>query len=340
MDSELQSPTEQVGAVQRKRLFAIGAAAALVIAAAFLFAAYVFFLQAPQRNAPGAQFVITLGESPADVSYNLATHGFISHPLVFDIAFMLRGAGLAHAGGYDVSSSMSAWQIASVLSRKPSSVWVVIPEGLRKEQIAQLLGEALGWSDAQVTEFITKDTEKPDYTEGVYFPDTYLMPVGETPLQAAERLQAQFDEVFAPYAKEAIAKNIKWTTVLKLASIIQREAAGATDMPLISGILWNRLTIGMGLDVDATLQYARGDTGEGWWAPITHADEKINSPYNTYLHAGLPPTPIANPGVEAIEAALDPATTTCLYYLHDTMRQIHCATTYTQQQENVQTYLK
>ena len=224
---------------------------------------------------------------------------------------------------------------------KPPLAWVVIPEGLRKEEIAVILAQKLGWTDAQETEWITEDTATdPDYFEGVYFPDTYLIPVSETPLQVAERLRAHFEEKFAPYAAEAAKKTSNGLTALTLASIIQREAADASDMPLISGILWNRLLASppMKLQVDSTVQYARGDTETGWWAPITPADESIDSPYNTYLRTGLPPHPISNPGLDAIGAALNPASTTCLYYLHDASRTIHCAATYEEQQQNIQKY--
>jgi UPF0755 protein len=109
-------------------------------------------------------------------------------------------------------------------------------------------------------------------------------------------------------------------------------------MPLIAGILWNLLLQNMKLQIDATVQYARGNTGSGWWAPITHADESIDSPYNTYLHTGLPPHPISNPGLEAIDAVLNPKTTTCMYYLHDKNGMIHCSATYGGQLANIRMY--
>jgi len=144
---------------------------------------------------------------------------------------------------------------------------VVIPPGLRKEEIATLLTTALGWTTKQKTEWITKSTTtKPEYIEGVYAPDTYLIPVGEKPSVVATRLIAKFNEGFAPYLPEFTDKNIKWTSALTLASIVQREAANVADMPLIAGILWNRLDQNMALDVDSTLQYARGNIGAGWWA--------------------------------------------------------------------------
>ncbi len=96
----------------------------------------------------------------------------------------------------------------------------------------------------------------------------------------------------------------------------------------------------MRLEVDATLQYMRGDTGSGWWAPIDVAIKKTDSPYNTYLHEGLPPGPISNPGIDALNAVLHPEETTCLFYLHDADRQIHCSVTYEEHLRNIDTYLR
>ena len=226
-----------------------------------------------------------------------------------------------------------------ILTRPPSFIKVTIPPGLRKEEIATILGTSLKWTPDQEQEFLNASTSL-NYPEGIYFPDTYLIPPNESPATTANRLVSTFNEQFAPYQKAALAQNVKWTTVLIIASIIQREAASSSDMALISGIIWNRLNSKMPLDIDSTVQYARGDTSTGWWAPIAVSDLKIDSPYNTYTNKGLPPYPIDNPGLDAINAAVNPASTTCLYYLHDLSRTIHCADTYQEQQANVAQYLQ
>jgi UPF0755 protein len=329
-----------------KRQIIIGIIILCVAAVAALF--YMLFFSAPAHgtSAAGAtQFTVAQNAtSTAAAVSNLRTQGFIKSDWAFDIALYFRkGSGAITPGGYEISTSMNAWQIAGVLAAKPALVWVVIPEGLRKEEIAAILAQDLGWTSAQESEWINVDTTtNPDYIEGVYFPDTYLIPVSETPAQVAQRLQAEFETQFAPYAAEALKDNIKWTTALTMASIIQREAATPSDMALISGILWNRLLTSppMKLQVDSTVQYARGDTPTGWWAPITPADESINSPYNTYLNAGLPPHPISNPGLDAINAALNPASTSCLYYISDASGTIHCSDTYAGQEANIQEYLQ
>jgi cell division protein YceG involved in septum cleavage len=169
---------------------------------------------------------------------------------------------------------------------------------IRKEEIATILATTFNWTKDQKNKWISVDTATtPEYIEGVYYPDTYLIPIDETPSLVAKRLVAKFNEKFYSYLPQFTAKNIKWTRALTLASIVQREASNDLDMPLIAGILWNRLDQNMALGVDATLQYLRGDTGKGWWAPINVSAKQIDSPFNTYKYKGLPPNPISNPGI-------------------------------------------
>ncbi len=248
-------------------------------------------------------------------------------------------------GGYRLNQNMNTWQIVNKITQKPDLVWVVIREGLRKEQIAIILAEKLGWDENKKKQWLEVDTEQdPDYLEGVYFPDTYLLPVEETGTDIAKRMIANFNEKMMLLFPKFAAADIKWTTGVKIASLIQREAGGIADMPIISGVIWNRLDKGMRLEIDATLQYIKGpSTSSGlngnWWSHVDPVDKKIDSPFNTYMNKGLPPTPIANPGLEAIEAALNPAQTDCLFYLHDVNREIHCSKTYEEHKENIKKYL-
>ena len=287
------------------------------------------------------RFVIAIGQNAVDnVAASLKDAGFIDDAAAFKAAIKPGILALV-AGGYKLSKSMTEAQVAAALQDRPYMKWIIVPEGLRKEEVAQMLAQDLGWTEAVKTKWITTDTATvANYGEGVYFPDTYLIPVDEEPAKTAARMQARFNEAFAAYLPQFNQQNIKWTTGLTFASIVQREAKNDSDMPLVAGILWNRLERGMALDADATLQYARGDTGSGWWAPATAADKAIDSPYNTYANKGLPPHPICSPGTEAIEATLAPATTDCLYYLHGNDGIMHCAAAYEQHLQNIDIYLK
>lgn len=301
---------------------------------------YWQFLSAP-GSGESERFIVPLNTETQVVVKKLKNEGFIRSTFGFDIVLFLRGGVSIESGGYKISKGMNIWEVISVLRGGPYMKWVVIPEGLRKEEIADILSDALGWSENQKDEWIKKDTTKnPDFFEGVYFPDTYLIPKDEAPEKVAERMQNKFQEKFAEFAKEATQQNIKWTTLLKIASIVQREAAGKDDMPLIAGILWNRLLQDTKLEVDATVQYIRGNTEKGWWAPIKVLDKQIDSKYNTYKYKGLPPHPISNPGMNAIRAVLFPEETKCLFYLHDKSGQIHCAVSYGEHQKNIEKYLR
>ncbi len=285
------------------------------------------------------QFIVSLTATNNDIGAKLATGGYITDAISFS-AILTKEKTPVSPGAYKISNTMTVSQLNQVLHGKPYMKWVVIPPGLRKEEIAALLTKTLGWTAKQEKAWITTDTTAdPNYVEGVYYPNTYLIPLGEAPADTAKRLIAKFNENFGPYLPQFTAQNIKWTRALTLASIVQREAANTADMPLIAGILWNRLNQNIALGVDATLQYARGDTGNGWWAPITVADKQTDSPYNTYKYKGLPPHPISNPGIPAIEAVLNPTQTDCIYYLHDKNRVTHCAATYAEHQANIQKYL-
>jgi UPF0755 protein len=313
---------------------------------------------APQKGAETEKITINLTTTEAELIPKLKEQGYIRSEWAFNHVLEKKGwQGKIQPGAYKVSKGMNAWELAEVLTSEPYMKWVVIPEGLRKEQIGELIGEEFGWDQETKRKWVGNYTSmKYDEIEGVYFPDTYLIPTDETPLQVADRLRTKFNEKFQPYADKFLKANIKWTTALKIASIVQREAAGKEDMPLIAGIIWNRLLKDMKLETDATIQYARdsvihygkeptdvqlsGYATEGtWWTPIKTGDTNIVSPYNTYLNKGLPPHPICNPGLDAIDAVLNSAETECLYYLHDSSGQIHCAKNYEEHKANIEKYL-
>ncbi len=245
-------------------------------------------------------------------------------------------------GGYRLTNSMWMWTIAKKVMGKPDLVWITTNGCLRREQIGEMIGKKLGWNQTNLDAWnnVYKNMQ-PEYIEGVYYPDTYLIPTDETGAQVAQRFINHFNEVFTPYAQKFQDANVRWVTALKIASLIEREAGGVSDMPLIAGIIWNRLDKNMLLQIDATLQYTHGKNVDGsWWGSIDLSEKKSDSPYNSYFVKGLPPTPICSPGITSIAAVLNPEQTDCLFYLHDRSGRIHCAVTYEEHNINIEKYLK
>ena len=297
-------------------------------------------------SAPGKstkQEILTLDSDKKDVaSLRLEEAGFVKSMTAFEIAMTLKGSNKIESGGYYLSKSMSAWEIVDALSEGPDLRWVTVLPGMRKEQIGERLQQTFGWSNEELEKWDTVyTTQKEEYTEGVYFPDTYLIPVKENGQLIAARMINNFNDKFSDYYDKFAEKNIRWTTAIRIASLIQREAGSEKDMPLIAGVMWNRLNNNQKLDIDATIQYAKGKTDGVWWSVVTGSDiRNIDSPYNTYKYSGLPPFPISNPSIEAIDAVLSPEETDCIFYLHDKNREIHCSVTYEKHLEYIEKYLK
>lgn len=221
--------------------------------------------------------------------------------------------------------------------------FVRIPPGLRKEEVVDIYSKVLAWNDQDKEDFLNNADDTETDLEGYYFPSTYILPVDASGEEVKDKMLASFNKnvvTITDSKKYILSKNkVNIDTALKVASLIQREAAGKHDMNLISGIIWNRIWNGMSLQIDATLQYAKGREGK-WWPIVLSADKKIESPYNTYKNSGLPPTPIASPGLAAIEAAYNPTKTSCLFYFHDNDRVIHCSKTYAEHDAGVEQYLR
>lgn len=284
------------------------------------------------------EFIVNPDTPIEEVAEGLKELNFIKSEIAFRLAFAATGHDEIIEGGYKISRSQDAWTIAEAFARPPYLAWVIVPPGMRKEQIGELLQRKLNWTDAQLAEWTASTNVYRTLVEGVYYGDTYLIASDQPPAQVANRLRGKFEEVFAPYAEEASKKGLSWNEVITMASLVERESA-RTDKALVAGIMWNRLDIGMALQVDATFQYIRGESGNWWPAPRSE-DKKLDSPFNTYKHPGLPPHPIANPSLDSIKAVLHPEETSCIYYLHDMDGQIHCSATYAGQRANVERYLR
>ncbi|MGE0028192.1 MAG: endolytic transglycosylase MltG [Thermoleophilia bacterium] len=197
---------------------------------------------------------------------------------------------------------------------------LLIREGLRREDIAQLLDQEtaipgdryLALTAAGARGRRLAGTSKPTSLEGFLFPATYDITDRTTAGELVDEQLAAYDantsQVNYSYAK---SKNLTKYDVLILASMIEREVAVARERPIVAGVMYNRLKAGMRLDIDATVQYALGR----WKPELTASDLAIDSPYNTRKFAGLPPGPISNPGLDSIRAAARPAKVPYLYYV-------------------------
>ena len=311
------------------------------LVAAFIFAsgciafAYWQLLSPVAGQLRNVVFVVSQEQLDGDIPSKLLEVNLIRNVTAFQWFMTIIAPGKSVVpGGYRLNSSMSAWQIVTKLTNAPQLVWVTVREGLRKEQIGELLGTKLGWTSDQEAEWNAQKEE------GQFFPDTYLLPIDEPVSAVAQRFFDRFNEKIAPFIDQYTAKNIKWTTGVKIASLIERESGGDSDKRLIAGIIWNRLNIDMKLEIDATLQYIKGNSETGWWPRVVPADKYLDSTYNTYRHAGLPSGPISNPGLASIEAALTPEQTECIFYLHSPDKEIHCSVTYAEHVENIKNYLQ
>jgi len=308
-----------------------------IIAVLIGIAVFVFQYQfsAPQKTAKEERIVVNLTSTEAELIPKLKEQGYIRSEWAFNYVLKKKGwQGKIQPGGYNVSKGINAWELADMLVNHPYQKWVVIPEGLRKEEIVELVADKLGWGEDAKENFLN------NAEEGYLFPDTYLLNVDYTGKDVAKRMKSQFNEKAGKVLQEFADANIRHDTAIILASLIQREAANEEEMPLIAGVIWNRLLHKppMKLEIDATIQYIVGEPGN-WWRPVKPEEYKIESPYNTYLIQGRPPAPICNPGLAAMEAVVHDQPSEYLYYLHDSEGQIHLAKTYEEHQTNIEQYL-
>jgi UPF0755 protein len=321
--------------------------------------------RAAGRSDAPAPFTIAPGESAAAVAERLEQGGLIGDATLFRyyLRYYALDAGL-EAGEFTLRQTMTIPEIAETLSTaRAEEIEIRVTEGWRLEQVADYLA---GRSDLEIdpAAFLTLarlDPAAPDVDrlradfdflialpagatlEGYLFPDTYRLPADATATDLVETMLYTFDRRVTLEMRQAAAANgLSLHGALTLASIVEREAQLPDERPVIASVFLNRLAQGIKLDADPTIQYALGfqpDTGDWWKRPLGYADLEIESPYNTYQVAGLPPGPIANPGLAAIEAVVYPAATDYLYFVVDCLSGTpgaHAfATTFEEHQANV-----
>ena len=262
------------------------------------------------------------GASAEAIARQLHGLGLVRHPLVFRLLARQRGMGAQlKAGEYALSGPLSLKGILDALARGDVvRRELTVPEGHSIDEIAVLVvGEGLAlepFLDAAHDPAPVRDLD-PLATdlEGYLFPDTYDVPQSpEAPRALVRRMAERFRQVISPELDRIAEKGLTVRQVVTLASIVELETARAEERPRIAAVFLNRLGKGMPLQTDPSIVYALKKAGR-WDGDIRKRDLDIDSPYNTYRRAGLPPGPLGSPGREALRAVLDPAETRELYFV-------------------------
>ena len=294
----------------------------LVLLAGGAFATYRYATGASGPSRPVA-FEVPEGATASDVGSLLEDAGVVRSGLAFRLAAGFEGVGESLlAGRYELRTNMTVNQALSALEDGPivETVTMTIPEGLEVQEIAAEVGEVLEVDPETFVQAATSGEHSlPPYLpegtstlEGFLFPKTYELAPEADEEQVIATLLAQFEEEASTLDwSKAEELGLSPYEVVIVASLIEREARAEQDRAKVSAVIHNRLREGMALQIDATVQYALPEENR----LLTLEDYEFESPYNTYLHPGLPPTPIASPGLASLEAALNPADADYLYFL-------------------------
>jgi len=273
------------------------------------------------------ELVIVKGSGTPRIAEQLAEAGIVDSALMFRYRAREAGAdGSLKAGTYEFTTGMGYDAAIAKLEKGPDIVYydVPIPEGFSAKQIAARFAKRAGVDEGELLSLVTSGAPEfakdhpyladayGDSLEGYLFPATYRVKEGTAPAQIVEMMLDEFDERIATVdLSYAESKNLTLADVVTIASIIEREVRLDREYPLVSSVIYNRLRIKMRLQLDSTVFYTLPEGTK----VLTKKDLQNDNPYNTYSHYGLPPGPLGNPGLEAIEAAAHPAKTQYLYFV-------------------------
>lgn len=308
----------------------------IVVAIGF---SYLYYLQAIKAFNPlskdSVDFVIKPGEDVRTISQRLENQNLIRSGLVFFLKARLTDYGKnIQAGDFLLSQSMNMEEIAEELLHGKADVKLTIPEGWRKEEIAIKITSQFSIPESEILKTAR---------EGYLFPDTYQIPKEASGSLIIKMMEENFDKKTAKIYKDGLSKrNLSLDQAIIIASLVEREAKLPEDRPVIASVILNRLSQGMKLDIDATVQYVLGyqSAEKRWWKKdLSLEDLEVESPYNTYTIPGLPPGPIANPGIASIEAVLTAPETEFIYYIADKNGKSHFAKTFEDHSANISKYL-
>lgn len=306
------------------------------------------------------------GKSTAQIADDLYKKGLIRNTLAFTLWARVKGLDKTlEAGVYNITPGMTIDGIIGKLQNgQPNAKNLLVIDGWRLEQIANqaALVQLANFSKQDFLNYTHNPAKFPDAAkypilkgkkimEGLLFPDTYSVPVNYNTVQVIDMMLNEFTTFVQPLIATAKAHKLDKYHMIILASIVQREAANAKQMPLIAGIYWNRIfaptneTRGL-MDADPTVQYAY-DTDNppsaqsGYWAPLKDSGANVDptSPWNTYTFVGWPPTPISSPNLKSLLAAASPQPTNCYYFLSKKNGDLVCSQTLAEFQQLEAKYL-
>ncbi len=296
---------------------------------------YGYTLTNPSRNfVSGTLVEIPEGASLTAIASILKEKEIIQSPLYFSLLVTNSGSEKRIASGmYLFKEPQDVFAVAERFAlgvHGIDTLKITLPEGLSIKEMSNILAKQLSSFDNAV--FLQMSEGK----EGYLFPDTYFFFTTATSGDVYLTLSNNFNKKTASLLGSTTRAGKNWPKIVIMASLIEGEAVSHEDRQIVSGILWKRLEKGMRLGVDAPFMYIMGKGS----LELTLNDLATSSPFNTYRNSGLPPTPINNPGLDALEAALYPSTTPYLYYLSDKDGKIHYARNFTQHKLNKEKYLR
>jgi UPF0755 protein len=305
---------------------ALALLAGLVIVAALGAGFWMYrSLERPHKGFTGAETFVDIppGTGTAGMAARLEQAGVVRSATLFRAAVWVRSAGRRlQAGEYRFDRAVTPTEVVDRIARGDVYLRsITFREGLSIRQMAALFEEKGFGTAASFVAAASKaerirslDPEAEDL-EGYLFPDTYALPRGATAETLVARMVGQFERAMTPDLQaRAKARGLGVRQLVTLASIVEKETGKADERPLVAAVYSNRLKIGMGLQCDPTVIYALERAGR-YDGNIRRADLAIDSPYNTYRYAGLPPGPIAAPGKASLEASADPAPAPYLYFV-------------------------
>ena len=324
-----------------------------ISAAGFIYLQYTINEPHDVNNNIKKEFIIKSGDSVQEIAVNLQNRNLISETNLFKFyVWQKKISGKLQAGNYELAPSMSIPEIANLFIKgkiKSSEVSITIPEGFSNKEIdTRLVENGLTEKDIFINFSGTSNLDLSSYEflqdkpeniglQGYYFPDTYEYYKNSTTEEIVKKMLDNFDRKLSQELREEIKKQNKSIfETLILASIIEKESGFSEDMGKISSVFHNRLGIDYPLESDATINYIT----ESGRSRSTYEDLEIDSPYNTYKYAGLPPAPICNPGLNAIKTAIYPEETNYFFFLTPPDGKAIFSETYAEHLKNQSKYLK